>query len=689
MVRVLSLGFVLLLALGLYFAPAPAAPRLAARGADALLALVPEDAPGEGKRTLAQLVLDGVHAYDRTEASRKLGLAGVRFVAETGDPLVHLLFRRAVIRALRTEASAQGYSLLVPGEELPVEVGASFLGLYDDGRLVVEYQPTEGPRLRVEQRFHPPDKRALLPPLIAILLAVLIRRPVPSLLLGIVAGTYLLRRQLGASVAASLGNGTLDVGRTYFWSELVDPERYWIIAFVVFMLAMVGMITKNGGIRGLMDQVAGIAGSVRSTQVATYLMGLGVFFDDYANTILVGSTMRPLSDRFRIAREKLAYIVDSTAAPVAGISIFSTWIAYEVSTFSAQLPAAGLLATDGYAVFIETLPYRFYCIFTLVMVALVTFSGRDFGPMLRAERRARQTGLLVREGGKPLIGKEGTDLRHARGVTPRARRALVPILTFVLGTLAVIFVRGGGPSLGLGRLLSIEGATTVLYQGSGSFALAMGSLAGLLVAFAMSVAIGLAGPVVGAALRTLRSMGIAIAILYCAWMIGAVCSDLGTAPLLTELVSDALDPRLLPLVLFLLAGVVAFSTGSSWSTMSILLPLVVSLAYSLGEESGLAHLGGHFLMVLSIGAVLEGAIFGDHCSPISDTTVMSSIAAASDHIDHVRTQAPYAVASMLVAMVAGYFPAAFLGLSPWIGMLLGAGLLVVLLLLRGKHVAAA
>jgi Na+/H+ antiporter NhaC len=222
--------------------------------------------------------------------------------------------------------------------------------------------------------------------------------------------------------------------------ELLDHARTQIILFVVFMLAMVGVITRAGGIRGVMNRIASLARDARQTQIATWLMGLVIFFDDYANTILVGATMRPLADRFKVAREKLAYIVDSTAAPVAGVSILSTWIAFEVSTFSAQLPDAGLAPSEGYAIFIQTLPYRFYCWFTLIFVGLNVYMGRDFGPMLKAERRAR-AGQVLREGATPLVGKSATELEASEHVDSRASTALLPLALFIFTVLGKIIFR--------------------------------------------------------------------------------------------------------------------------------------------------------------------------------------------------------------------------------------------------------
>ncbi|MEM7310544.1 MAG: Na+/H+ antiporter NhaC family protein [Planctomycetota bacterium] len=676
----------------------------------ALVLLLPEVAParlaalechkllGEGEPTLAELVLDGPATRELEEGVLELTLHGVRLAApaDAGNDLVlNGVARRSLVRGLREAAQGRGATLEVVGEVTPstdtagganflVELGEDDLTLTCDTGDDLAFVPT-----RASVPWSPPSRWSVLPPLIAIALAVVLRKPLPSLFCGVVAGAFLLRLRAGSAVLSGLPLSVRDVATDLFWPELVDPSRYMIVLFVVFMLAMVGVITCNGGVRGVMDRIAGIANSAARTQLATYLMGLAVFFDDYANTILVGSTMRPLSDRWKISREKLAYLIDSTAAPVAGLAVLSTWIAFEVSTFSAQLPAAGLSPDDGYSVFLQTLPYRFYCILTLLFVGLVAFTGRDFGPMRRAEERARRTGQLVRPGGQPLVAEDGLSLEPVAGIRPRAWTALLPVFAFVAVTLFEIARAGGAFAMGAGELFTIEGLTGVLYDGSGSQPLMVGSGVGLLLAAVVSLGLGMGAPdILKAAWRVLSSMGIAILILYHAWMIGAVCGELGTASYLTALIGESLDARLLPALLFLLSGLVAFATGSSWSTMSILLPLVVGLAYALGADAALADTpaaSGQLLMIMSIGAVLEGAIFGDHCSPISDTTVMSSIAAASDHIDHVRTQVPYAVTTMGAAMLLGYLPCTYFGVSPYLALVFGAVALVVVLLWMGRR----
>jgi hypothetical protein len=230
-----------------------------------------------------------------------------------------------------------------------------------------------------------PGRGALVPPLLAICVALALGRVLLALFAGIYAGAALLAASSGSALVAPL-RGLWDVFAVYFLRELTDTFRIEIIGFIVALIAMVGVASRAGGVRGLLERMLALARSVRSALLATWGMGLLIFFDDYANCMLVGSTMRPLTDRLRISREKLAYIVDSTAAPVAGISLLSTWTAFLVSVYSPQLPEVGI-GDAGYAIFLETLPYRFYCLLTLLFVFLVAVSGASSPP-----RACRSTG---------------------------------------------------------------------------------------------------------------------------------------------------------------------------------------------------------------------------------------------------------------------------------------------------------
>lgn len=731
MIRIVSIAVFAALAAALFLVPGVSPARLATKQVADLLEVETQLLGADGQPVLDeagqpveaplwQLIFDSpAMGTDVDESGQELSvlqIGGGRVLVseevfqegETYDPLWNIEAIKSVQRKLRSIIADEELPVRIDAYKKPNPEGFNLLTRVSEGRLSLQVELGKDPFATVEQDWQPITPKSLLPPLVAIFLAILLRRPVVALFAGVWAGAALVKSSAGAGIGGALGGGVVDVFGTYFKGQLVDRARIEIILFVVFMLAMVGVITKAGGIRGMMDRIASLAQDARKTQIATWIMGLSVFFDDYANTILVGSTMRPLADRFRIAREKLAYIVDSTAAPVAGVSILSTWIAFEVSTFSAQLPDAGMAPSEGYAVFIQTLPYRFYCWFTLIFVAFVVFSGRDFGPMLTAERRARG-GKLLRDGATPLVGKAATELEAEADVRPFASTALIPLAIFILTTLGMIIVTGSQsigllessesfPYLAAGKAPGgfIETATGILYGGSGETPLMWGAIAGFLAAAAIAVGRGLAFPkIIGAALNSLRAMGVALLILYLAWMVGAVCDDLGTAKYLSATLYTKTPYVVLPIALFLLSGLIAFSTGSSWSTMTILLPLVVGLSYDIGfagspavgDEAARAF--GLFVMFVSIGAVLEGAIFGDHCSPISDTTVMSSIACASDHVDHVRTQAPYALFTMGVALIVGYLPVVFLGISPWLSLIAGTAVLWLVLQIKGKRAEAA
>ena len=532
---------------------------------------------------------------------------------------------------------------------------------------------------------------SLYPPFLTILIAVLISQTIPALLAGIALGSVLVSwlPQIELSAASVFAE-------RYLWENVIgDTFRLDILGFVAALIVAVGIMTRAGGIDGLVRVIQRLAKSARSSQLATYFMGLAIFFDDYANTIVVGSTMRPLSDRMRISREKLAYIVDSTAAPIAGISMLSTWVAYEISTFSAQLPdvlgpdGQAMQQSDGFSVFLQTLPYRFYCIFTLFLVAMTIVLRREFGPMLRAERRARHEGKPLRDGATPMVSRSLTETQKREDAPARWWNAVIPIASLLIVTLTWIWKSGGGslPFWGDGKIpltFSPSVWRDVLFNADSARAILLGASSAALLAALLALfqrILGL-GEILMTSLRAMSGLFFAIAILVLAWCIGTVCQDLGTAPYLVALTKGSLPALLLPVLLFVLACIVAFATGSSWSTMSILLPIVVLLASELGKST---EIGGYMLMILSIGAVLEGSIFGDHCSPISDTTVLSSVASASDHLDHVQTQIPYAVLAMLVSIVVGYLPMAFISPTLWpLSLALGAAVIVGFLLLRGR-----
>jgi Na+/H+ antiporter NhaC len=453
---------------------------------------------------------------------------------------------------------------------------------------------------------------------------------------------------------------------------------------------MVNIITKAGGNKGIAEIVTRLAKTARSTRIATALMGLAIFFDDYANTVVVGITFRPLTDKFRICREKLAYLVDSTAAPIAGLSIISTWIGYEVGLFE-ELSGQLNLGVSGYEVFFRIIPFRFYCMFTICFVFLSCFLCRDFGPMFRAEQRSLSGQGVLRQGARLLTSKALTRVSPKQGIIPKWYVAVIPVLIVIFSVIVGMVITGGRAEevrvwrqgKDLGEILSLSYIRMCFTKGDNGLVLMCSSLIGSLVAFLFAItrrykennqrAIGLREAFL-AWISGCRAMLYAICILILAWSIRQICEDLGTSQYLISVIQRFMQKELLPLFTFFLAALVAFSTGTSWGTMGILLPTVMPVGYAMG---------GWPLLILVSGAVLDGAIFGDHCSPISDTTVMSSVACFCDHIDHVRTQLPYAVVTMSVAGLCGYIPAALE--VPWgLNIILGVLILGAILLIFGK-----
>ncbi|NHZ73556.1 MAG: Na+/H+ antiporter NhaC family protein [Nitrospirae bacterium] len=414
-----------------------------------------------------------------------------------------------------------------------------------------------------------------------------------------------------------------------------------------------------------------------------------IFFDDYANTLIVGSTMRPITDRLKISREKLAYIVDSTAAPVASVFPISSWIGFEVGLIAAAFVVADI-PFNAYTTFVASIPYRFYPIFALILGFTIAVTGRDFGPMLKAERRARRTGKLLADGAVPLANFNADILEPPPGAPRRAINAVVPILAVIGITIGGMYSSG---SSGLERAdVETTGAwlREVFGNADSIAALCWASLGGLILAFGLPLAqrIFTLREGVGAMVEGFKSIFMALIVLILAWSIGTVCSDLQTAEFLVGLSQDILSPHWFPVLIFLLSAAVSFATGSSWGTLGILMPLVVPIAHGLSIGAGLALGSDGYSAVLvgTISSVLAGSVWGDHCSPISDTTILSSTASGSDHIAHVRTQLPYALSMGVLGMLIGDIPTAY-GLSPWISLAVGAVVIVGGVLWLGRKVS--
>jgi Na+/H+ antiporter NhaC len=517
---------------------------------------------------------------------------------------------------------------------------------------------------------------AILPPALTIAVALISKRVIPSLFLGIWMGAWAIN-DFGV---LGMWTGLLDTFQIYVSNALSNPDHTAIVLFSMMIGGMVGIISRNGGMQGIVNHIVKWADSARHACLATASLGLAIFFDDYANTLVVGNTMRPVTDSMRVSRAKLAYIVDSTAAPVACIAVVTTWIGYEIGLIGDSISKMPGLDAEAYLLFLNTIPYSFYPIMAIAFVFMVSASGRDFGPMLEAERRAQKNGSES-FGASNEKTQETEVLKPMDGKPQRAFNAYIPIAVMVLGVLVGLYVTGTQ------AITDIEDPTIqdIIGNANSYTALMWASLASMMVAALLSLGQKIMSleEVVNSWFHGARDMLMAMIILILAWSLGEVADILRTADFLVSIMGDALPVFILPAMVFVLAAGTAFATGSSWGSMGILFPLAMPLTWAVMVAQGQAGPEDMHILYSAVSAILAGAVWGDHCSPISDTTILSSLASGCDHIEHVRTQLPYAMTVGGAAILFGSIMTA-LGSPWWLGMSLGLIVLWLILKFYGK-----
>ncbi len=525
----------------------------------------------------------------------------------------------------------------------------------------------------------------MLPPLVAIVLAFLTRNVIFSLFMGIFTGTFMVNIT-GSNIFVAFFNAFIDMSEKMVGS-LADSWNAGIVLQVLTIGGMIAVITKMGGPRAIAQMLAKRAKTPASAQIYTWIMGFFIFFDDYANSLIVGPIMKPVTDKLKVSREKLAFIIDSTAAPIAGLALISTWVGYELSLIKDAYEILGQPEVNAFAIFVETLPYRFYNILMLAFVFFSAYSLREFGPMHKAAVRAHETGNVSNPDSKGIMNQENSFMLPKEGREYSIYNAIVPI--FVLIFVAIVgFYLNGLASLKGEVLAAVEAAPYSFYAIREAFGAADASVVifeAALLASLVAIGMGLQQKIfdIHEAIETwvfgAKALVITAVILILAWSLSAVMKEVGTANYLVVLLSNSTPQFILPSIIFILGSLISFSTGTSYGTMGILMPLTIPLASAVGINTGLEGTDLHSYIVLNIGAVLTGAIFGDHCSPISDTSILSSMAASCDHMDHISTQMHYALFVGAVAVIFGYLPAAF-GVPVYI--LLPLGLAVIFLVIR-------
>jgi len=551
----------------------------------------------------------------------------------------------------------------------------------------------------------------LAPPLAAIILAIAFRAVVPALVIGVLVGGYMMIPDLTAGDASyqelpkAVGGFCL-AAEKYVVGAIIDPKHGFghakIIIFTMAIGFMVGVIGRNGGSAGMVRLVAGDTESPRRGRFTAWLAGMLVFFDDYANTMIVGPTMRPVFDRLKISRAKLAYIVDSTAAPIASIFI-GTWVGTEIGFIQDGIDDAirggvpafltgadGSVNVNGMSVFWSSIPYRFYAVLALVAVFLVSVLGRDFGPMKKSESRA-------------LSGQDDRAVLDVNVVyppepaKPRWWLGFAPVFVLVAVTIGLLLQTGyaeivastSDPSWWQTSKLSWwQKFSEVLGEADPYSAIFYGAIVAAIVAILLTVASRACSikDAADAGLEGMMRISAALVILVLAWALSRVAQDMKLGEVVTYYLVNAGFPiQWMPLSIFLAAAGVSFATGTAWGTMGILTPMAVAVSIQLAVAAGLPTDEAMPLFLAAVGAVLAGSVFGDHCSPISDTTVLSSLASSCRHEEHVWTQIPYALVTALVAGGCGHIMCDVYGLKWYYGLGTGVIVLFLILLIFGRR----
>lgn len=528
---------------------------------------------------------------------------------------------------------------------------------------------------------------SLLPPVIAILLTLITREVVLSLFAGLWIGTlFIARFNPFESTAASLD---------LLLQALINPDHVAIIVFSLLLGGMVGVMSRSGGTQGIVNALEKFATSRSRGQLFSWFSALFIFFDDYANTLIRGNALRPMTDRLNISREKLAYIVDSTAAPLAVSAVITTWIGFEITQVSSAFTSLAEASSDpvlsaqfqagaenAFTIFLHSIPYLFYPILALVFVLMTIVMKREFGPMLTAERRAFSGGGVLRPGSTPATDTNLQALQPSEDKPRRWYNAGLPVIT-VIAVALYGFYSTGSAALAPGQ----SGIIDIIGNADPFAALLWASFAGCALAISLACfqKILTAGQAMEAWIGGMQSMLIAIVILVLAWGLGGITHEIGTGPYLASLLQDTLPLSLLPGIVFIIASMIAFSTGTSWGTMAILFPVVIPIAVAMGAGVGFAGGENYGILLGAISSIMSGAVFGDHCSPISDTTVLSSMSSACDLVDHVQTQLPYALVIAGVAFVVCEIPAAFDFIHPVWGLAFGGIILYLILRFYGEN----
>lgn len=581
-----------------------------------------------------------------------------------------LLLPKAVLKGVKTKIGVKTSNIFFNDTLNAFVNGKPQQLIFNKGLAEFEYEINnneiviESEKFRIRKNIRTiPLWLSIIPPLIAIFMALLFREVLSSLFIGIFSGAFII--YLYKDGAVGIFSAFLAVLDEYIIKSLNNWDHLAVIIFSMTIGGMVTLISKNGGMQGVVDKISVYAKNARSGQLVTWFLGVVIFFDDYANTLVVGNTMRPVTDKLKISREKLSYLVDSTAAPIAAIAFVTTWIGAELGYIKDSVESISDLNESAYAIFFNSLQYSFYPILTLFFMLILIWKSKDFGPMFKAEFRSRTSGKVSNENLKSTenIHEEVAALNPKEGVKVRWYNAAIPVLIIIFGTICGLLYTGwdnavwNNHEIGLTKKLS-----QIIGNANSYLALLWSSLTALAVAMFLTLTQRILNltETLESITKGFKTMLSAILILVMAWSLAAITEDLHTADFITHsLLTFKLTPEWIPAITFIIAGIISFSTGSSWGTMAILYPLILPASWLICKESNFDYQSSLAIFHNVASCVLAGSVLGDHCSPISDTTILSSLASSCNHIDHVKTQMPYALTVGSVSVIFGTIPSAF------------------------------
>ncbi|GAB6180393.1 Na+/H+ antiporter NhaC family protein [Desulfotomaculum defluvii] len=495
---------------------------------------------------------------------------------------------------------------------------------------------------------------SIVPPIIAIGVALVTKEVLIALFLGVLVGSFILTDYNVFNTFEK----TFAIG----FKSMSDPE--WnipILAFLLLLGGLTALLSASGGSRAFGEWALSRVKSRVGAQLVAMLLGIIIFIDDYFNSLAVGQVARPITDRHRVSRSKLAYIIDSTAAPVCIIAPISSWGAYVITVIADQLKAVQITGVEPLTAFIRMIPMNLYALLAILMVLVIAVSNIEFGPMAKEEERAMKTGVLFDSAKGTPPGNLEIDINKdaAKG---KVVDLVLPVVALIAFTTLSMLYTGGYFAKDGGSIMDAFLNTAV------SMSLVYGAVLSITFTALLYLPRKLMKPseFVPTLLKGMQAMVTAVIILIMAWAIGGVISELETGKFLASQLDGKVPYYLLPGIVFALSGVMAFATGTSWGTFGIMLPIATPMAAATGT--------GTEFVLMAMAAVLSGAVYGDHISPISDTTILSSTGASCHHIDHVNTQLPYATLVAVICIV-GYTIMALTN-----SVLFGLGISVMILL---------